>query len=120
MKLNTTLRTTLSVLMTLATLAMAGTIGYVEDFSLAKDRNAALKQLIPGMQDYYYYHCLHHLNTGQPEKIAPLFKLWVKRYGETSQYWEIRNRLMLLSYDKDPKPALAYLRWRLGLSWLSW
>ena len=33
--------------------------GYIESFSLAKDRVAALSQLIPGTEDYYYYHCLH-------------------------------------------------------------
>ena len=32
---------------------MAGDIGFIETFSLAKDRNASLKQLIPGSEDYY-------------------------------------------------------------------
>jgi hypothetical protein len=31
----------------------AGEAGFVEDFSLATDRDAALKQLIPGTEDYY-------------------------------------------------------------------
>ncbi|MBT3279496.1 MAG: hypothetical protein HN370_09020, partial [Phycisphaerales bacterium] len=106
----------LAVLMSLASLTMAGTIGYLEDFSLAKDRDAALKQLIPGTQDYYYFHCLHYLNTGQSEKVPPLQKLWSKRYGETSQFREIRHRQVLLSYKSDPKAALAYLKLNLGLS----
>src|SRR5262245_57153602 len=42
----------------------AADVGYAEDFALAKDRAAALGQLIPGTEDYYYYHCLHRLNTG--------------------------------------------------------
>ena len=38
----------------------ASEIGYIEDFALAKDRTKALERLIPGSQEYYYYHCLHH------------------------------------------------------------
>ena len=41
------------------TTVLAAEIGYIEDFALAKDRAEALKQLIPGTEDYYYYHCLH-------------------------------------------------------------
>jgi len=37
-----------------ASLCPAGEIGYVEDFALAKDRAEALKQLIPGTDNYYY------------------------------------------------------------------
>ena len=29
----------------------AGEIGFIEDFALAKDREAALKKLIPGTED---------------------------------------------------------------------
>ena len=36
--------------------AAGGEVGYVEDFAL-KDRAASLRQLIPGTEDYYYYHC---------------------------------------------------------------
>ena len=32
-----------------------------QDFALAKDRATALKLLIPGTEDYYYYHALHAL-----------------------------------------------------------
>ena len=34
-------------------------IGYIEDFALARDRTVPLKQLIPGTEDYYYYHAIH-------------------------------------------------------------
>lgn len=34
--------------------AMGGEIGFVEDFALAPDRAAALKQLVPGTDEYYY------------------------------------------------------------------
>jgi len=59
-------------LMYTPTTSRAGDINFNEDFALAKDRAASLKQLIPGTEDYYYFHCLHYLNTGQFEKIDGL------------------------------------------------
>ena len=50
--------------------AVGGEIGFVEDFALAPDRAAALKQLVPGTDDYYYYHALQLLNTQQFDKRA--------------------------------------------------
>ncbi len=90
-------------------------IGFVEDFALAKDRIAALKQLIPGTEDFYYYHCLHYLNSGQFEKIEPQTKLWHERHGQTARLTEIQTRHALLDYEKNPKRTLAYVRSRLGL-----
>ncbi|MEO2090890.1 MAG: hypothetical protein ABGY75_15530, partial [Gemmataceae bacterium] len=92
----------------------AGDIGYIEDFALAKDRPAALKQLIPGTDDYYYYHCLHYLNTEQFEKVEPLTKLWHERHNQTPRLTEIQTRYALLTYEKDPKRTIEYLRTRLG------
>ena len=39
-------------------------LGFVEDFALASDRDAVLKKLVPGTDDYYYYYCVHAQNTG--------------------------------------------------------
>ncbi|MSR32282.1 MAG: hypothetical protein EXR99_12325 [Gemmataceae bacterium] len=99
----------------LAGLALAGEVQYIEDFSLAKDRANALKKLIPGTEDYYYFHALHYLNTGAPEKIEPLLKPWHERFGQTPHWTEIQTRRALLSYDNDPQGSLNYLRTRLGL-----
>src|SRR5262245_58276178 len=90
-------------------------IGFIEDFALAKDRSAALKQLIPGTEDYYYYHCLHYLNAGQLEKVEPLTRLWYDRHRQTPRLTEIQTRLALLNFDKDPKGTLSYVTGRLGL-----
>jgi hypothetical protein len=93
----------------------AGDIGYVEDFALAKDRAAALKQLIPGTEDYYYYHALHYLNTAQFDKAEAQFGPWHHRHGQTARLTEVQTRLALLTYDKAPDKTLAFLRDRLGL-----
>lgn len=93
----------------------AGEIGFVEDFALAKDREAALKQLIPGTEDYYYWHCLHYLQVEQFDKVDELLTPWVKRHNETPRVWEIRTRKALLTYDRNPADSLTYLRNRFGI-----
>ncbi|MCE9566859.1 MAG: hypothetical protein K8U57_33050 [Planctomycetes bacterium] len=97
------------------TTTRAGDINFNEDFALAKDRNTALKQLIPGTEDYYYYHCLHYLNTGQFEKIDALIGPWHHRHNQTPRLTEIQTRQALLTYEKNPEKTLAYLTSRLGL-----
>jgi hypothetical protein len=94
----------------------AGDINFNEDFALAKDRTTALKQLIPGTEDYYYYHALHYLNTGQFEKIDALVGPWHTRHSQTPRLTEIQTRRALLTFDKNPEQTLAYLRDHLGLS----
>src|SRR6266404_7490219 len=95
--------------------ANAGELGFVEDFALAKDRAEALKKLIPGTEDYYYYHALHFLNTEQYEKVDALVKPWLERFGQTGRLTEIQTRQALLTYERNPQKSLDYLRNRLGL-----
>src|SRR5262245_23277748 len=101
--------------MLLTPTSRAGDVGYVEDFALAKDRTAALKQLIPGTEDYYYYHCLHYLNTGQFDKIDALVGPWHERHNQTPRLTEIQVRQALLTYDKNPEKSLTFLKNHLGL-----
>ncbi len=83
----------LGLVLLLGSLAQADDVGYVEDFALAKDRAAALAQLIPGTEDYYYYHCLHALNTEQFAKVQQLTGLWLARFGQTQRLTEIQTAL---------------------------
>ncbi len=98
-----------------ATTSSADEIGYIEDFALAKDRTVPLKQLIPGTEDYYYYHALHYQNTEQFDKVEEILNAWIKRYKYTDRVREIQNRQALLTYQQDPQKSLAFLRERLGL-----
>src|SRR5262245_5729151 len=95
--------------------ARGGDIGYVEDFALAKDRTTALKQLIPGTEDYYYYHCLHYLNIGQFDKAEALHGPWHERHGQTARLTEVQVRQYLLTHDKNPEKTLSFLKNHLGL-----
>ena len=47
---------------------MAEPIGLMERFALAEDRTAVLAELIPGSEDYYFFHCLHYQTSGQLDK----------------------------------------------------
>ncbi|HEV3145708.1 MAG TPA: hypothetical protein VGZ47_17600, partial [Gemmataceae bacterium] len=105
----------LSVVLFCLPAALAGEIGFIEDFALARDREEALKKLIPGTEDYYYFHGLHYLNTDQFDKIEPLAKIWHERFGQTARLTEIQTRYAILTYDSNPAKSLAYLRDRMGL-----
>jgi len=93
----------------------AGEIGFVEDFALAKDRTVPLKQLIPGTEEYYYYHCLHYQNNEQFDKVDEMLAAWIKRHNYTALVNEIRYRQALLTYDKDPAKSLEFIRQELGI-----
>ncbi len=93
----------------------AAEIGYLEDFALAQDRTVPLQQLIPGTEDYYYYHCLHFQNTEQFDKVNQLLSAWINRYKDTPGIREIQNRQALLTYTKSPDKSLEFIRQRLGL-----
>ena len=94
----------------------AGEIGFAEDFALAKDRAEALKQLIPGTEDYYYFHALHYLHTEQFDKALALYRPWNDRFGQSARLTEIQTRHALLTYDRDPQKSLTFFRDRLGLT----
>jgi hypothetical protein len=99
----------------LAPAVIAGEVGFVEDFALARDRATALRQLIPGTEDYYFYHALHALQTEQYDQAVALMKPWLERFGQTPRLTEIQIRHALLTYDRDPQKTLAYLRTKLNL-----
>jgi len=103
------------VLLAATAVQAAGEIGFEEDFALATDRTVVLKQLIPGTEDYYYYHCLHFQHTGQFEKVEEMLPLWIKRHKDTNRNREIRHRQALLLYEKQPTKTLNYLTGELRL-----
>ncbi|MFO0820621.1 MAG: hypothetical protein U1A77_21920 [Pirellulales bacterium] len=94
----------------------AGEIGFSEDFALAADRAIPLKQLIPGTDDYYYYHALHYLSLEQYAKVRELLGPWVERHARNPRVIEIETRLALLTYPQEKDKTLAFLRNRLGLT----
>ncbi len=92
-----------------------GEIQFVEDYALARNRQEALEKLVPGSEEYFYYHCLYHQQTEQFAQVEPLLKRWIEQHGNTDRVREIQHRQALLTYDQDPQRALAYLRQELNL-----
>lgn len=90
-------------------------IGFIEKFALAPDREAVLQQLVPGTEEYYFFHALHYQNTRNVAKLKATMEQWAKKFPESAQRTIIENREALLSYDTDPKATLKFLRDRLNL-----
>ena len=91
----------------------ANEIGFIEKFALAPDREAVLDQLLPGTEDYYFFHALHYQNTRQAAKLAAILAQWSKRFPNSGRRQIIENRAALLGYDADPQATLKFLRDRL-------
>ena len=103
----------LGVVMTPST--RAADVGFIEAFALAKDRTASLKHLVPGTEDFYYYHGLHALNTEQDETFVGQTRPWRERFGQTPRLTELQTRHRLLTFDQNPKKTLDYVRAKLGV-----
>ncbi len=116
-KLNGVFAAGVLVAMSWMAAARGGEIDFREDFALAQDRAEALKQLIPGTEDFYYFHALYYLHTEQFPKVQELLTPWVQRHGETQRVWEIRTRYNLLTYPAKPQETLTFLKNRLGLNY---
>jgi len=95
--------------------ALADGVSFWEDFALAQDREAAIRQLIPGSEDQFYFACLHGQNLGDLAKVDQLVAAWVKAHGYSDRVREIENRQALLRYKAKPREALDFIIQRLGL-----
>ncbi len=91
-------------------------IGYDEDFALAKDREQALKLLIPGTWQYYYYNCLHLQNQGKLDEVDKLIKVWDNPHRDHRGLEEIKIRQALLRYDEQPRESLEFIRRMMNLN----
>jgi len=90
-------------------------IGFIENFSINQNRVDSLKQLIPGTEDYYYYHCLHYQNNLKFDLVEEYLSKWIKRYHYTTKVNEILNRQALLMYKQNPSKTLTRIRATLNL-----
>ncbi|MDB4532409.1 hypothetical protein N9214_01550, partial [bacterium] len=90
-------------------------IGFIEDFALAENREEALKQLIPGTEDYYYYHALHFQNERKVDELKEILTQWEQQFKNSNHRKQIENREALIRYSDDPEATLAYLKKELGL-----
>ena len=81
------------------------------------DREKALKELVPGTEEYYHYHCLHYQSTKNREKFDELMGAWVKKFSNTNLYKQMLNRQALLDYEADPRKSLDHIIKELNLNY---
>jgi hypothetical protein len=96
--------------------ATGTTIGFIEKFALADDRTIAMQELIPGSHDYFYYHILHHQNSGQLPEAQGMLEQWSALQNLPPTYQKLLTRQRILSYASNPQGALDYLRQEMGLT----
>ena len=101
-----------AILLAAASAASAQEIGFIETFSLSTNRETALKELVPGTDEYYYFHGLHYQNTGQRDLYQQLLDRWIRQNkgAIVAEARELMNRQALLDYEKDPPKTLDYIR----------
>ena len=91
------------------------TINFDEEFVFHPQK--ALKELIPGTEKYFYYHCLYYQNQKDTVNFKAFQKRWHSSFKlyPTELYHEIANRQALLDYEKQQNLSLAYITNKLNL-----
>ena len=102
-------------LLTLPT-ADAQEIGFYERFALAENREAALKELIPGTDNYFYYHCLHCQTVGKIAEARGHLDVWIAKVGLNELTQRMQTRQFLLEYNTNSKATLEHLRSNFGIN----
>ncbi|TWU23348.1 hypothetical protein Pla52o_28840 [Novipirellula galeiformis] len=97
--------------------SMAEPIGIMERYALADDREAFLGELIPGSDDYYFYHSLHYQTSGQLDRAEVILNDWLAEHKgrETPVIQGMIDRQRLLTYSQTPQRTLDHLIKRLGV-----
>jgi hypothetical protein len=91
-------------------------IGFIEKFALATDRRETLQELIPGTEEFYYFHCLHYQTSGQLAQAQATLDAWRAKLGESGRVADMLARQQLLAYNENPQQTLNYLRRELRLN----
>ncbi|MFT7541571.1 MAG: hypothetical protein ACI9K5_002542, partial [Gammaproteobacteria bacterium] len=73
-------------------------------------------ELIPGTDDYFYYHCLFQQGRGDFGAAAGLLAEWGKEHENSARRPEMWNRQVLLNFEADPKVTWEHLGRVLGLN----
>ncbi|WP_164101567.1 hypothetical protein [Candidatus Laterigemmans baculatus] len=101
--------------------AVAEPIGWIERYALAPDRSAVLAELIPGSEEYFFFHALHYQVTGELERAEAILSDWEKARqeghvsGQPQDIQAIRDRQRLLTYGASPERTIEYLKNRLNI-----
>lgn len=91
--------------------ARPGDLEFMEAFAWG-DREAALKELVPDTEDYYYYHCLHYQLINDRPAFHKTLDAW---YNQNKRRWnsrmkEMQRRQALIEFDQNPEVTWDYIR----------
>lgn len=90
-------------------------LGFSERFALSSNREAVLRELIPGTEAFYYYHCLYCQTTGRIAESRAHLDAWIKKYGLNEQNKKIQTRQFLLEYTSNKAATIDHLRTEFGI-----
>ena len=94
--------------------ANAKEVSWLEDFAISEQRQAALQSLLPGTEEYFYYHCLWLQHEGRFAEAESQLSAWIQQHGRSPQTKEIESRQYLLTFDQNPDATWDYLKRELG------
>ena len=97
-------------------MAIAQEIGFSERYALAENREAALAELIPGTDTYYYYHCLYCQTDGKIAEARGHLDAWIAKFGLNDQTQRMRTRQFILEYKSNAQATLNFLRTEFGIN----
>ncbi len=87
---------------------------FAERFAISENRSALLGELIPGTEEYFYYHTLHAQNEAMVAEARSMLDAWVAKVGMSEGAKRMTTRQMLLEYSKNPRAVADYLRREYG------
>ncbi len=96
--------------------ASAQQINFLEKYALAADRDVPLNDLIPGSQEYFYFHTLRNQTTGRLAEAEAALEQWALLPNRTPAYDQMLNRQRLLTYSSNPQKTIEHLRQQLGFN----
>ncbi len=89
---------------------------FAERYALAEDRDKVLLELIPGTEDYFYYHCLHYQTTGRIAEARGQLDAWIAKFGITANAKRMQTRQMLFEYSNNQQATLDFLIREYGIN----
>lgn len=107
------------LLLPLLSLSAASTndLEFMETFAWG-DREAALKELVPDTEDYYYYHCLHYQLVNDRVAFHKTLDAWYENNNRNwnSRMQEMRRRQKLIEFDQNPQATWNFIQSDTGLN----
>jgi hypothetical protein len=90
--------------------AVGQSTSFQERFALSENRGALLAELIPGTEEYFFYHTLHAQNEMQIAEARAHLDAWTAKHGQTTGVQRMRTRQMLLEYSQNREATVDFLR----------